>query len=107
MPTIASMPTVRTTTKIWSTTSCRPRLHLRRSKAFTRASSHTTKVRTRKVGHDHNDQKLTREASGGEYDPMPQPRPRLTADQRNSFVAALLGWTMDAFDYFLVVFVLS
>lgn len=30
---------------------------------------------------------------------------RLTADQRNSFVAALLGWTMDAFDYFLVVLV--
>ncbi|MGA8544002.1 MAG: MFS transporter [Mycobacterium sp.] len=29
----------------------------------------------------------------------------LTADQRNSFVAALLGWTMDAFDYFLVVLV--
>jgi SHS family lactate transporter-like MFS transporter len=32
---------------------------------------------------------------------------RLTADQRNSFLAALLGWTMDAFDYFIVVFVLS
>src|SRR6202011_1123384 len=30
---------------------------------------------------------------------------RLTADQRNSFVAALLGWTMDAFDYFIVVLV--
>lgn len=30
---------------------------------------------------------------------------RLTADQRNSFLAALLGWTMDAFDYFLVVLV--
>ena len=29
----------------------------------------------------------------------------LTRDQRNSFVAALLGWTMDAFDYFLVVLV--
>jgi len=29
----------------------------------------------------------------------------LTADQRNSFVAAQLGWTMDAFDYFIVVFV--
>ncbi|OMC49122.1 MFS transporter [Mycobacterium sp. IS-1264] len=29
----------------------------------------------------------------------------MTADQRNSFVAALLGWTMDAFDYFIVVFV--
>ncbi|MEZ0364523.1 MFS transporter [Mycobacterium sp. pUA109] len=30
---------------------------------------------------------------------------RLSADQRNSFVAALLGWTMDAFDYFIVVLV--
>ena len=29
----------------------------------------------------------------------------LIADQRNSFIAALLGWTMDAFDYFLVVLV--
>ncbi|TSE01560.1 MFS transporter [Skermania sp. ID1734] len=32
-------------------------------------------------------------------------RQRLTADQRSSFIAAQLGWTMDAFDYFLVVFV--
>jgi MFS transporter, SHS family, lactate transporter len=32
-------------------------------------------------------------------------KPPLTKDQRNSFVAALLGWTMDAFDYFLVVLV--
>ncbi|HEY2764562.1 MAG TPA: MFS transporter [Pseudonocardiaceae bacterium] len=32
-------------------------------------------------------------------------RERLTADQRNSFLAALLGWAMDAFDYFLVVLV--
>lgn len=30
---------------------------------------------------------------------------RLTKDQRNSFVAAQLGWTMDAFDYFIVVLV--
>ena len=30
-------------------------------------------------------------------------REPLTADQRNSFVAALLGWMMDAFDYFLVL----
>jgi MFS transporter, SHS family, lactate transporter len=30
---------------------------------------------------------------------------RLTSDQRNSFIAAVLGWTMDAFDYFIVVFV--
>src|ERR1700758_3529384 len=29
----------------------------------------------------------------------------LSNDQRNSFIAALLGWTMDAFDYFLVVLV--
>lgn len=32
-------------------------------------------------------------------------RRRLTPDQRNAFIAALLGWTMDAFDYFLVVLV--
>lgn len=31
----------------------------------------------------------------------------LTSDQRNSFIAALLGWTMDAFDYFLVVVILG
>lgn len=30
---------------------------------------------------------------------------RLTGDQRNAVVAAFLGWTMDAFDYFLVVLV--
>ncbi|GDY33766.1 MFS transporter [Gandjariella thermophila] len=30
---------------------------------------------------------------------------RLSADQRNSFLAALLGWAMDSFDYFLVVLV--
>ena len=36
-----------------------------------------------------------------------QPRAdRLTSDQRSAFVAALLGWTMDAFDYFLVILVL-
>ena len=29
----------------------------------------------------------------------------ITGDQRNSFIAAMLGWTMDAFDYFIVVFV--
>lgn len=33
------------------------------------------------------------------------PQEKLTADQRNSFIAALLGWTMDAFDYFIVVLV--
>ncbi|MDD7814809.1 MFS transporter [Mycobacterium sp. CSUR Q5927] len=30
---------------------------------------------------------------------------RLDADQRNAFLAAFLGWSMDAFDYFIVVFV--
>jgi SHS family lactate transporter-like MFS transporter len=30
---------------------------------------------------------------------------KITGDQRNSFLAAMLGWTMDAFDYFIVVFV--
>jgi SHS family lactate transporter-like MFS transporter len=29
----------------------------------------------------------------------------LTREQRNAFLAALIGWTMDAFDYFLVVLV--
>ncbi|WP_232525000.1 MFS transporter [Nocardioides mangrovicus] len=32
-------------------------------------------------------------------------RAPLTSDQRNAFTAALLGWTMDAFDYFIVVLV--
>ncbi|MFV3574756.1 sialate:H+ symport family MFS transporter [Mycobacterium tuberculosis] len=31
--------------------------------------------------------------------------PRLTGDQRNAFMASFLGWTMDAFDCFLVVLV--
>ncbi|MGI8332134.1 MFS transporter [Actinomadura scrupuli] len=31
----------------------------------------------------------------------------LDRDQRNAFLAALLGWTMDAFDYFLLVFVIT
>ena len=34
-----------------------------------------------------------------------EPGGRLTPDQRNSFIAAFLGWSMDAFDYFLVVLV--
>jgi SHS family lactate transporter-like MFS transporter len=39
-------------------------------------------------------------------DVTPQrPQKKLTADQRNSILAALLGWTMDAFDYFIVVLV--
>ena len=32
-------------------------------------------------------------------------RQKLNSDQRNAFLAAVLGWTMDAFDYFIVVFV--
>jgi len=32
-------------------------------------------------------------------------RSKLNPDQRNSFLAAFLGWTMDAFDYFIVVLV--
>jgi SHS family lactate transporter-like MFS transporter len=35
----------------------------------------------------------------------PGSRTPLTRDQRNAFLAALLGWTMDAFDYFIVVLV--
>ena len=31
----------------------------------------------------------------------------LTTDQRNAFLAAYLGWTLDAFDFFLLVFVLK
>src|SRR3954464_3169410 len=31
----------------------------------------------------------------------------LNRDQRNAFVAAWLGWAMDAFDYFLLVFVIT
>jgi SHS family lactate transporter-like MFS transporter len=32
---------------------------------------------------------------------------KLTADQRNAFLASFLGWTMDAFDYFLIILVYS
>ncbi len=37
--------------------------------------------------------------------PSTSRREPLTADQRNSFAAAYLGWVMDAFDYFLVVLI--
>ncbi len=37
--------------------------------------------------------------------PMSRSARGLTPDQSNAFTAALLGWTMDAFDYFLVVLV--
>src|SRR3954464_13387806 len=40
--------------------------------------------------------KMLREQSSG-----------LTKDQRNAFLAAWLGWAMDAFDYFLLVFVIT
>ena len=33
------------------------------------------------------------------------PTQRLSSDQRNAFAASLLGWMMDAFDYFLIVLV--
>ena len=32
---------------------------------------------------------------------------RLTASQRNAFVACFLGWSLDAFDYFILVFCVS
>jgi SHS family lactate transporter-like MFS transporter len=38
-------------------------------------------------------------------DRAPSRADRLTADQRHSFLAAYLGWTMDAFDYFIVILV--
>jgi MFS transporter, SHS family, lactate transporter len=47
----------------------------------------------RLVGHDAN---VTTEQPA---------KNKITGDQRNSFIAAMLGWTMDAFDYFIVVFV--
>ncbi|MGZ3498935.1 MAG: MFS transporter [Vulcanimicrobiaceae bacterium] len=31
----------------------------------------------------------------------------MTRDQRNTFIASFLGWTLDAFDYFLVVVVIA
>ncbi|MGI8416029.1 MAG: MFS transporter, partial [Nakamurella sp.] len=37
--------------------------------------------------------------------PATAPRQKLNSDQRNSFMAAYLGWAMDAFDYFLVVLI--
>jgi MFS transporter, SHS family, lactate transporter len=35
------------------------------------------------------------------------PKEKLTPDQRNSFIAAVLGWSMDAFDYFIVVLIIG
>src|SRR5258708_5362301 len=31
----------------------------------------------------------------------------LTSEQRNVIIASFLGWTLDAFDFFLVVFILK
>jgi MFS family permease len=31
----------------------------------------------------------------------------LDADQRRAFIASFLGWTLDAFDFFLVTFIIS
>jgi len=38
-------------------------------------------------------------------DSLRQQASGLSKDQRNAFIAAYLGWAMDAFDYFLVVLV--
>ena len=43
-------------------------------------------------------------ATTGQADPTAGST-KLTPDQRSSFLAAFLGWTMDAFDYFIVVLV--
>ncbi|MGO6903417.1 MFS transporter, partial [Rhizobium ruizarguesonis] len=32
---------------------------------------------------------------------------RLTPQQRNTVIASYLGWTLDAFDFFILVFVLK
>ena len=44
-------------------------------------------------------------AGTGYHSTMAAPATRLDGDARNAFLAAVLGWTMDAFDYFLVVLV--
>jgi SHS family lactate transporter-like MFS transporter len=51
------------------------------------------------VGHDAN---VTTQKPDKKRKPDQK---KITGDQRNSFIAAMLGWTMDAFDYFIVVFV--
>ncbi|MGA8163387.1 MAG: MFS transporter [Acidobacteriaceae bacterium] len=38
---------------------------------------------------------------------MPSPFRSLTSRQKHAFVACFLGWTMDAFDYFILVFCVS
>jgi MFS transporter, SHS family, lactate transporter len=48
---------------------------------------------------------LVRKIRSGLREEHGMPRERLTKDQRNAFIAAQLGWTMDAFDYFIVLFV--
>jgi MFS transporter, SHS family, lactate transporter len=44
-------------------------------------------------------------SSDSEAGPVVADHGPLSSDQRNAFVAAFLGWTMDAFDYFIVVLV--
>src|ERR1700729_2766144 len=38
---------------------------------------------------------------------MPSPFRSLTSQQRHAFIACFLGWSLDAFDYFLLVFCVS
>jgi SHS family lactate transporter-like MFS transporter len=38
---------------------------------------------------------------------MPSPFSRLSSGQRHAFVACFLGWSLDAFDFFILVFCLS
>jgi MFS transporter, SHS family, lactate transporter len=53
----------------------------------------------------------TREAAaagkGGTPDLMPSPLSGWTSEQRHVVAATFLGWTLDAFDFFLLVFVLK
>jgi MFS transporter, SHS family, lactate transporter len=37
---------------------------------------------------------------------MPSEWTRLSSPQKHAFVASFLGWTLDAFDFFLMIFVL-
>ena len=40
-------------------------------------------------------------------DPAPKVRKRAASDQNAAVVASFLGWTLDAFDYFLVIYCLT
>src|SRR5437867_3368372 len=69
-----------------------------RERAASRALSASGPARPQDLSSRGGGEIVSSEIAGEERQP-------LTADQRSSFVAALLGWTMDAFDYFLVVLV--